>query len=40
MRTTGIILSVEEAVKQGIETANGIEGGKARQGFFGKLFKK
>ncbi len=32
--------SVEEAVKQGIETANDIEEGKIRQGFFGKLFKK
>lgn len=32
--------SVEEAVKQGIETANDIEEGKVRQGFFGKLFKK
>ena len=40
MRTTRIILSVEEAVKQGIETANDIEEGKARQGFGGKLFKK
>ena len=32
--------SVEEAVKQGIETANDIEEGKVRQSFFGKLFKK
>ena len=32
--------SVEEAVKQGIETANDIEEGKVRQGFLGKLFKK
>jgi len=32
--------SVEEAVKQGIETANDIEDGKVRQGFFGKLFRK
>ena len=32
--------SVEEAVKQGVETANDIEEGKVRQGFFGKLFKK
>ena len=31
---------VTEAVKQGIETANAIEEGKVRQGFFGKLFKK
>ena len=32
--------SVEEAVKQGIETANDIEEGNVRQGFLGKLFKK
>ncbi len=32
--------SVEEAVKQGIETANAIEEGKVKQGFFGKLFRK
>lgn len=32
--------SVEEAVKQGIETANDIEDGNVKQGFFGKLFKK
>ena len=32
--------NVEEAVKQGIETANDIEEGKVKQGFFGKLFKK
>ena len=32
--------SVEEAVKKGIETANDIEEGKVKQGFFGKLFKK
>ena len=32
--------SVEEAVKEGIETANAIEEGKVKQGFFGKLFKK
>ena len=31
---------VKEAVKQGIETANDIEEGKVKQGFFGKLFKK
>ena len=30
----------KEAVKQGIETANDIEEGKVKQGFFGKLFKK
>ena len=32
--------NVEEAVKQGIETANDIEEGKVKQGFFGKLFRK
>lgn len=32
--------SVEAAVKEGIETANAIEEGKVKQGFFGKLFKK
>ena len=32
--------SVEEALKKGIETANDIEEGKVKQGFFGKLFKK
>ncbi len=32
--------SVQEAVKEGIETANEIEEGKVRQGLFGKLFKK
>ena len=32
--------SVEEAVKQGINTANDIEDGKVKQGFFGKLLKK
>ena len=31
---------VKEAVKQGIETANDIEEGKVKQGFFGKLLKK
>jgi len=31
---------VKAALKQGIETANDIEEGKVRQGFFGKLFKK
>lgn len=31
---------VKEAVKEGIETANAIEEGKVKQGFFGKLFKK
>ena len=31
---------VKAAVKQGIETANDIEEGKVKQGFFGKLFKK
>lgn len=31
---------VKEAVKQGVETANDIEEGKVKQGFFGKLFKK
>lgn len=32
--------SVEAAVKEGIETANAIEEGKVKQGFWGKLFKK
>jgi len=32
--------SVEEAVKQGIETANDIEDGNVKQGFWGKLLKK
>lgn len=32
--------NVEEAVKQGINTANAIEDGKVKQGFFGKLFRK
>lgn len=32
--------SVEDAVKQGVETANDIEEGKVKQGFFGKLFRK
>ena len=32
--------SVEAAVKEGFETANAIEEGKVRQGFFGKLRKK
>ena len=32
--------SVEEAVKEGLETANAIEEGKVRQGLFGKLRKK
>jgi len=31
---------VEEAVRKGVETANDIEEGKVKQGFFGKLFKK
>ena len=31
---------VKEAVKQGIETANDIEEGKVKRGFFGKLIKK
>lgn len=31
---------VKEAVKKGIETANDIEEGKVKQGFFGRLFKK
>ena len=31
---------VKDAIKQGIETANDIEEGKVKQGFFGKLFKK
>ena len=31
---------VKDVVKQGIETANDIEEGKVKQGFFGKLFKK
>jgi len=31
---------VKEAVKQGIETANAIEEGKVKQGFFGRLFRK
>ncbi len=32
--------NVEEAVKQGIDTANAIEEGKVKQGFFGRLFRK
>ncbi len=32
--------NVEEAVKQGIDTANDIEEGKVKQGFFGRLFRK
>lgn len=32
--------SVEEAVAKGIETANAIDEGKVKQGFFGKLFRK
>ncbi|MBR1690656.1 MAG: hypothetical protein IJ713_07775 [Oscillibacter sp.] len=32
--------SVEETVKEGIDTANAIEEGKVRQGLFGKLLKK
>ena len=32
--------SVEEAVKQGIETANDIEDGNVKQGFWGNLLKK
>lgn len=31
---------VEDAVKQGIETANDIEDGKVKQGFFGRLFRR
>ena len=31
---------VKEAVRQGIETANDIEEGKVKKGFFGKLIKK
>ncbi|MBQ6833089.1 MAG: hypothetical protein IJO55_01565 [Lachnospiraceae bacterium] len=31
---------VEEVLKKGIETANEIEEGKVKRGFFGKLFKK
>ena len=31
---------VKEAVKKGIETANDIEEGKVKQGFFGRLFRK
>ncbi|MBQ8841080.1 MAG: hypothetical protein IJZ65_00405, partial [Ruminiclostridium sp.] len=31
---------VNEAVKEGINTANAIEEGKVKQGFFGKLFRK
>lgn len=31
---------VAEVLKKGIETANDIEEGKVKQGFFGKLFKK
>lgn len=31
---------VKEAVRQGIETANDIEEGKVKRGFFGKLIKK
>lgn len=32
--------NVEEAVKQGVDTANDIEEGKVKQGFFGRLFRK
>ena len=32
--------SVEEVIKEGIETANAIEEGKVKQSFWGKLFKK
>lgn len=32
--------SVEEVIKEGIETANAIEEGKVKQNFWGKLFKK
>ncbi len=32
--------SVEAAVKEGVETAEAIEEGKVKQGFFGKLFRK
>ena len=31
---------VKETLKKGIETANEIEEGKVKQGFFGRLFKK
>lgn len=31
---------VKEAIKKGVETANDIEEGKVKQGFFGKLFRK
>ena len=31
---------VKEAVRQGVETANDIEEGKVKRGFFGKLIKK
>ena len=31
---------VKEAIKQGVETANDIEEGKVKRGFFGKLIKK
>ncbi|MDO4488269.1 MAG: DUF4428 domain-containing protein [Eubacteriales bacterium] len=31
---------IEEAIKKGVETANDIEEGRVKQGFFGKLFKK
>lgn len=32
--------SVEDAVRQGVNTADDIEEGKVKQGFFGKLFRK
>lgn len=32
--------SVEEVIREGIETANAIEEGKVKQSFWGKLFKK
>ena len=32
--------SVEDAVRQGVNTADEIEEGKVKQGFFGKLFRK
>ena len=40
LRTAATGGNVDEVVKQGIDTANAIEEGKVKQGFFGKLFRK